>query len=354
MSVQKSAKQRRVVQWATGNVGLRALQGVIQHPDLELVGVWVHSKNKIGQDAGVLCGLPPTGVKAVGRVEDVIALKPDCVLYMPHELKLDDLCGLLAAGINVVTTLPILQYPPLMNPELRSRIEDACQKGNSSIHGTGSSPGFATEALPIVLTSIQRRLDKLSIYEYAPCETRNSPEMLFGVMGFGADPSQGPSQAIAAHMKESFGGTLSLIADAVGLKFDAIEVKSNLGIARNDVTIAAGVVPAGTIAATRTAIIGTRQGKPLMQMVATWFVSTDVDTDDGMDWQFRESGWRMVVEGDCPLDVNIRFPVAPENYAAMTPGLTANRPVNAIPFVCDAAPGIRTTFDLPYIIPQFA
>jgi 4-hydroxy-tetrahydrodipicolinate reductase len=57
-----------------------------------------------------------------------------------------------------------------------------------------------------------------------------------------------------------------------------------------------------------------------------------------------------VVQGDCPLDISISFPCAPENYADMTPGLTAHRPVNAVPYVCDAAPGIRTSVDLPQII----
>ena len=33
----------RVAQWATGKVGSRSLQAVIQHPGLELVGLYVHS-----------------------------------------------------------------------------------------------------------------------------------------------------------------------------------------------------------------------------------------------------------------------------------------------------------------------
>jgi 4-hydroxy-tetrahydrodipicolinate reductase len=58
------------------------------------------------------------------------------------------------------------------------------------------------------------------------------------------------------------------------------------------------------------------------------------------------------VEGDVPLDVSIRYPIPMEQYAAMTPGLTAHRAVNAVPVVCDAAPGIRTTAELPQVISQ--
>ena len=58
----------------------------------------------------------------------------------------------------------------------------------------------------------------------------------------------------------------------------------------------------------------------------------------------------MTLEGDCRLDIGITFPVPEEDYAEMTPGLTANRPVNAIPYVCAAPAGFQTTMDLPQII----
>jgi 4-hydroxy-tetrahydrodipicolinate reductase len=69
-----------------------------------------------------------------------------------------------------------------------ARIEEACQRGNSSIHATGASPGFISEAFPIVLASIQRRLDHLHIAEFADVSSRDSPEMLFDMMGFGRQP----------------------------------------------------------------------------------------------------------------------------------------------------------------------
>ena len=42
----------RVVQWATGNIGRRALREVIRHPALELAGVLVYDPEKDGVDAG--------------------------------------------------------------------------------------------------------------------------------------------------------------------------------------------------------------------------------------------------------------------------------------------------------------
>jgi hypothetical protein len=346
------SKKYRVVQWATGNVGSRALRRAIEHPQLEVVGVYVHSDNKVGRDAGELAGVAPIGIKATNRIDDVIALKPDCVLYMPHVCNFDEICRLLEAGINIVSTRMELQNPKALDPAIAARVEAACQRGKSSVHATGASPGFITEAMPIVLSSIQRRLDFFSVNEFADCSTRNSPEMIFQMMGFGQKP--GPAnEGHLEHARTSFGPSLQLFASAVGLPIERFETQGAVGTARQDVHIAAGVVPKGTVAATRTVLTGIRDGKPLVQFTTTWFVSTDVDTSDGQQWEFRTpSGWHVVMMGDCPLDLSISYPVAPENYAQMTPGLTAHRPVNAVPYVCEAPPGIRTTVDLPQIIPR--
>jgi hypothetical protein len=350
MTEPSSKKRYRVVQWATGNVGSRALRRAIEHPDLELVGVLVHSASKAGMDAGELAGIAPIGIKATNSIDDVIALKPDCVLYMPHEWSADDMARLLESGANIVTTRMEFQNPATLDPAVRKQIEEACRKGNTSVHATGSSPGFISEALPLPLLSLQRRLDCFTIYEYADSASRNSPEMIFQMMGFGGDPAGGPNEHILQHMKQSFSGTMMLLADAIGLSLDSIEVRGGLGVARKDTQIAAGLIPAGTVAATRTVIDGIRHGKPLIRFIATWYVSSDVDTTDGEAWDFRESGWRVLVEGDCPMDINITFPVAEEDYAEMTPGLTAHRPVNVVPYVCEAPAGFQTTIDLPQVI----
>lgn len=346
------SKRYRVVQWATGNVGSRALRRAIEHPQLAVVGVYVHSAKKVGRDAGELAGLAPIGITATNSIADVIAMKPDCVLYMPHVCNFDEICQLLESGANVVTTRMELQNPASLDRALAARLEDACARGGTSIHATGSSPGFITEAMPIVMASIQGRLDHLSINEYADCSSRNSPEMIFDTMGFGKQPEPA-NQAQLDHKYSSFAPSLQLVATALGLPIESFETHGAIGVARKDIEIAAGVVRAGTVAATRTTLTGMRNGKPLMSFTSTWFISTNIDTSDGEKWKFcSPSGWHVVMEGDCPLDMSISFPVAPEKYAQMTPGLTANRPVNAVPYVCEAPAGIRTTVDLPQIIPR--
>lgn len=344
--VTRRAAPYRVVQWATGNIGLRALRTVIEHPRLSLVGLYVYSEDKAGRDAGELCGLGPVGVKATRDIEDVIALRPDCVLYMPLAPEVDEVCKLLAAGINIVTTRTEFHNPAYLEPEDRTRVEEACRVGGSSIHSTGSSPGFITEALPLVLTSLQRRLDGLHIREYADVSSRNSPELLFDIMGFNQTLEEASSEGRAWYLRSAFGPSLENVANALGLSFDAIEAAGEVACARRETRIAAGVIQAGRVAAQRTTVTGFSKGKPLCTFTANWFCTLDIDAD----WKLRSNGWSISVEGDTPLQVEIGFPVPAERWASVSPGLTAHRAVNSVSYVCEAAPGIRATVELPQII----
>lgn len=337
----------RVVQWATGNIGSRSLRHVIEHPGLTLAGVYVTSAAKAGRDAGDLCGLPPTGVAATADIDEILALGADCVLYMPAACDLDQVCALLAAGTNVVTTRGEFHHPASMRPADRERVERACAEHGASIHSTGSSPGFISEAVPLVLTSIQRRLDAVAINEYADLSSRDSPDMLFNLLGFGRPVDEFPPQRFA-YGAYSFGPSMRLVAEAVGLPLDSVTSTGEVAVTPEKLTIAAGTLDAGTVAGQRTIITGTHGGRPLMTFTATWYCTEALDpawTVPGWD------GWQVRVDGDAPLDVDIRFPIPAGRMGEMTPGYTANRAVNAVQYVCAAAPGIRTTVDLPQIIP---
>jgi hypothetical protein len=335
----------RVVQWATGNIGAHALRAVIEHPRLSLAGVYVHSPEKVGRDAGDLCGVGPTGVAATSDVDEILKLGADCVLYMPRACDFDEVCTLLASGANIVTTRGEFHRAESLDPEVRRRVEDACARGGASIHSTGSSPGFITEALPLVLTSIQRRLDGLTIDEFADLSQRDSPGLLFEVMGFGKAPWEFDEGRLS-HGRTSFGPSLQLVAEALALPLDSVEASGEVATARVDVDIAAGTVPAGTVAAQRMTVSGIRNGRPLLRFRATWYCTADLEEA----WDVRATGWHVSVEGDAPLEVDVQFPVPLERWGAVSPGLTAHRAVNAIPVVCSAAPGIRSIVDLPQVI----
>ncbi len=343
-------KVYRIVQWAAGRVGQSAMRAVIRHSHLELVGLHVHSPGKEGRDAGELCGLDPIGVRASRDIDTVIALRPDCVLYMPEGYDIDAICRLLEAGINVITTRSEFFYREGMDPGLRQRIEEACRKGQASLHATGSSPGFITEILPLALTVLSRRLDCLTIDEFADIPASTSPEMMTEVMGFGRPLPETFNQQMLDHVAVGFAQSLQAIADGFGLVIGRFETTGEFGKATSPVELPGGArIEKGMMAAQRITVAAMVDGRPALKFRANWYCSKDID----QHWEIGDNGWRVSVEGDTPIDVTISFPRTTTNYADHMSGLTAHPAVNAIPYVCDAAPGILTNLDLPPIVARF-
>ena len=200
--------------------------------------------------------------------------------------------------------------------------------------------------VPLTLLAMQRRLDCLTITDYADMASRNSPLMIFDGLRFGTDPAVAdPNRRVGT--AASTPPTFRAVADAIGLSLDEVTTSIEYAVTRRRETIAAGTLEAGTIGAMRMGVIGLRQGKPVLRRFSIWYVARDLDPQ----WELRDSGWRMQVDGDTSLDVSIAFAVAAEDYARFSPGLTAHPVVNAVPYVCDAAPGLLHTTDLPMIVP---
>jgi 2,4-diaminopentanoate dehydrogenase len=342
-----SSRRTRVVQWATGNIGLRALREVIRHPDLDLVGVLVYDPAKEGVDAGVLCGEAPVGVLATTDGAAIHALTADCVLYMPRTFDVDEVVRFLEAGTNVITTRGELfaDGRPLRD-DGRARVLAACAKGGASAYATGSSPGFISETLPLALLSMQRRVESVQIDEFANLSRRDSPHLLFEQMGFGK-PLESYDPRRASYLVSEFAPSLGVLAEAAGRPVDEWTGTGEVAAARRATTILAGEIGAGSVAAQRNIVVGRSAGVEVVRFTANWYCTTDLDPE----WELRPTGWRVQVHGDAPFDVELPFPVPLDDLASYTPGYTANRPVNAIPYVCAAAPGILATADLEPITP---
>ncbi|MFI9412484.1 dihydrodipicolinate reductase [Nocardia gamkensis] len=333
----------RVIQWATGGVGAHALRAVLDHPDLALVGVRVHDPAKAGVDAGVLCGSGrTTGVAATADVDEILALGADCVLYMPRLFDVDDVCRLLVAGVNVVTTHGDLRHPDTVDPEICARIEAACWFGGASILSTGIAPGFVTETLPVALSSVQRRIDRLTIEESVDLARPGTSRLLVETMGFGTAPAPFDEQRLA-HATHTFGPSLRLVADAVRLPLDAFEVVGEVALAERDVPLEFTTLAAGTVAAQRITVSGRGGGRVLLRLRSTWYCTCALRPG----WPVRETGWHVAINGETPIEMDLRYPVDPSRMSAMSPRYAANRAVNAVTYLCAAPPGIRTTLDLP-------
>ena len=338
----------RVAQWAAGRIGRCAMRAVIRHPKLELVGLYVHSEEKAGKDAGELCGLSPIGVQATRSIDELINSKPDCVLYMQEGYNADDVVKLLRAGINIVTTRNEFFYPPGMQSELRQRVEEACRDGSASLFATGSSPGFSTVVLPLALSYMSRRIDCITIDEFANISASATPEMITGVMGFGQPEPPGFDRYRLEHVSMGFSQSLNVVSAALGKSIDGFSAQGEFALASRPIELPGGyVIQPGTVAGQRITVAGQHEGKPLIRFRANWYCSKELDKA----WQLEDNGWRVQLEGDTPLDVKISFPRSSESYADQMSGLTAHPAVNAIPFVCQARSGILTNPDLPMIIP---
>src|SRR5712692_10710696 len=181
----------RVVQWGTGNVGRLALRGIIEHPELELVGLLVHDPAKAGRDAGELAGVGAIGVTPTTDPDEVLALGADCVSYMASgDLRPDDavadMCRVLEAGTNVVSTSVVpLVYPPSAPRRYVDALETACRAGATSCFTSGIDPGFANDLVPFAFLAVCRHVDSVRVMEILDYSTYAQPPVLFETMGFG-------------------------------------------------------------------------------------------------------------------------------------------------------------------------
>ena len=90
-----ASREYRVIQWATGNTGQRALREVIRHPSYVLAG-FVYNQAKNGVDAGELCGEEPAGISATVDRDSILELEADCCVYMARATG----SGQTRAGLN--------------------------------------------------------------------------------------------------------------------------------------------------------------------------------------------------------------------------------------------------------------
>jgi 2,4-diaminopentanoate dehydrogenase len=227
-------RRLRVVQWATGNTGQRALREVIRDTSLDLVGVFVYDPQKNSLDAGDLCGEDPTGVLATTDRDAMFEIKADCCVYMPRatgsgktragltqDALVEDVVSLTTNGTNIVTTCTDLIAGGTRLSEInRSRVLESCKKGNASVWASGSDPGFITETLPLALLSIQRRVDMMEIEEFGDLSHRPSPDMVMEQMRFGKTLSEFDPDRRKNHLFGEYQPALVVLAEIAGLKID--------------------------------------------------------------------------------------------------------------------------------------
>lgn len=339
----------RVIQWATGGVGQAAIQGVSRHPELELVGCWVHSEEKSGRDAGELAGIGRIGIAASNSVDEVLAVDADCVLYSP--LVPDDSVveRILRSGKNVVTPVGWV-YP---DPSKVEGLAKACADSGVTLHGTGIHPGGVTERIPLTVSALSNAITHVRSEEFSDIRTYNAPYVVRNIMGFGGTPAEALASPMAGLLSGGFKQSVRMVLAELGFSPDAeVRTVQEVAVATAPIESPIGVIEPGLVAARRFRWEAVVRGRVVVSAIVNWLMG-----EENLDpaWNFGPEGERFEVEvsGDPP--VSLRFkgwqPDSVEEGLVRNPGVvaTAMHCVNSIPYVCRAEPGIKTYLDLPLI-----
>ena len=339
----------KVIQWATGGVGVAAIQAVVAHPELELVGAWVHSEAKDGRDVGELAGLPPLGATATRDVEALLALGADVVLYAPLMPDEALVCRMLEAGLDVVTPLGWV-YPRAKDVQ---SLEKACTAGSSTLHGTGIHPGGITERFPLMVSALTASITSVRAEEFSDIRTYGAPDVLRDIMLFGHPPEVAMTSPMVGFLGGGFRQSIAMIAAELGFALDDhIEATNEVAVATAPIDSPMGPIAVGCVAAQRFTWTGTVQGRPVITARVNWLMG-----EEHLDpaWSFGPAGERfeVEVEGDptCLVTFKGYQPLTVEAGLVRNEGIvaTANHCVSAIPYVHAAGPGIKTYLDLPLI-----
>lgn len=343
----------RVIQWGTGNAGKRALRGIIGHPSLELVGVHAHSPDKVGKDAAELCGLPEaTGVIATNDKSVLLGVDADCVCYMAigetrvYEA-LDDWIQIVESGKNVANTAVVsMVYPPFASKKLTGPLSEACAKHGVTFYTSGFDPGFTGDLIPLVLAAGCERVDSVRVAEVMDYSTYADPNFTGEFFGFGHPLDFKAPMFYPGAIKAGWGSVIELVADALGFDLDEIREESERLPAHESFDTDMGRIEKGTCAAVRFEIQGISGGRPVVISSHTQRLRTDV----APEWERLpndKSGYRIEVKGspDFNCEIDLKGDDGDHNTGIVTG--TAMRVVNAIPAVCEAAPGVLSIRDLP-------
>ncbi len=348
----------RTAVWSSGGVGSIAIAAVAGRPDLELVGVWVHSPDKVGRDAGELAGGKPLGVAATNDADALIALSPDCVVYAASGPERDgaavpDYLRLLRAGINVVSTSSTsLVYPPAyFAPDWRDQLDAAAKAGGASFYVSGIFPGFASDQLALLMTTQSKNIRTITASEVALNDHYPVADVMMDGMGFGRPLDFEPMLRTPGFIEMAWQAPIYLIASGLGVEVEQVRASLDRELTDRDIEVAFGTIKAGTCGAVRTRAAGVVNGREAIVIEHVIRMARDV----APDWPASEfdATYRVDIAGDPDIHCVLTLGAAEGHgagHAAMA--ATAMRVVNAIPYVVDAPPGLLSSLEIPTTLPR--
>jgi hypothetical protein len=263
---------------------------------------------------------------------------------------IDELVRLLESGVNVCTSAAWITGGK-QTPQDRKRIEDACERGGSTIFGSGAHPGM-TNMVGMVLSASCERVDEIRITESVDCSTYESAGTQTA-MGFSQDPDTPGLADNVRRESEVFAESAAMMADAIGAKLDKMTFDVTFTAATADSDLGFMKIPAGTVGGVYGYHRGWEGDRNIVSVGFNWVMGSHVVPPKPL-----EHGHVIQVFG-LPNMRTVLHCLPPKDWTE--PGFmglgmiyTAMPVTNAVPAVVAAQPGIVTLADLPPVTGRLA
>jgi hypothetical protein len=310
---------------------------MVGHPLLQLVGCYAWSSDKVGRDVGELCGIDPIGIVATDDIEALLALKPDCVCYMPYRPDIDHVVRILESGINLVSTMYMLSGSGY-GEDAQRRIADAARRGGASLYSSGIYPGHAP-MVALATSAMCMRIDRISVLESLDM-SGYANERMFRAMGIDLEPDDPVAATSVEASCGSFRDQVGVMAHALGIELDEIQFHADYAVADEALDFGYMTIGKGRIAGIKGTIAGIAAGKSRIECRSVWKMGHQMTPN----WPV-EDGYVIEIEGDPAVRCRIQ-PLGEHFDGAVT---TAMPVVNAIAAVCAAPPGVVNYSELPLV-----
>lgn len=344
----------RIVQWATGKLGAESLRQILDHPDLELAGLYVYSDAKVGKDAGALCGRRDTGVIATNDIAAICALDADAVFHMPTLEPTTDnsdreVCTLLAAGKNVIS-IRGYWYPAWRGADHARQFEVAGAKGNSTLFGTGISPGFVFDRVGPMLSGFCTNVQGLTFDEYFDLRMRPW-RTVHDVCGLGHPPGHiTPQHPACVTLTNLYAEMYHFMAHQLGTTCTGVSLDIEVITTDEDIAIKTGTIKAGTGKATTWHWTAPLANGLVLEHRSNWHVGEVEGWDKRNVWIVSVDG-EPAFRAEMVLEESGADGLTPRGYDPNGRALAATC-VNALPEVIAAPPGILIPPSFAYYRPR--
>ncbi len=241
-----------------------------------------------------------------------------------------------------------LQYPfGIVDDSMIEPVLSAALDSGVSLLVNGVDPGFANDALPLVLSGISERIEQVRVSEILNYNTYNQPMVLFDIMGFGRPLDEVPMILQPGVLTMAWGSVVRQLAAGLEVELDGVEEWYERRPAPESFDVDAGTIAKGSAAGLHFEVRGMRDGRAVIVLEHV----TRLDDDIAPEWPqpAGQGCYRVEITGEpnYTLDLQLLGSDGDHNTAGLK--ATAMRLVNAVPAIVDAAPGLLTALDLPPI-----